>query len=439
MDVDLSTDLNALLPLVAPLIAGHTDVAIGTRLSRGLAGGPRGRSGSSSPARYNLLLRGNARGAVLGRPVRVQGDPAPRSPSSCCRWWRTPAGSSTPSCWCWPSGRGCGSTRCRWTGSTTPTRGSHIVKTATEDLAGVGRAGAAVAAAAGSPRPVRRDAPGDRAIARPRTGAGSPAAAASACRRAVHLLYAAALSRSCGRASGRRSPTRSRCCSPPSPTRRQPAAHLRRPRRGNRAGATRRRAWSSSASGWRLTSGSLWLLHAAAAGTRPRPRARGPHRREPRGDGAALPALPGVGLRRDAPDPARRRTPGGSRPRPEQLTTARPELRTDPVELRHRRPGADPRPSPPRTRSAGDKILSAGCWLLTAIAYLYNLRVRLRQRLLRGRRAGRQRELEGLLLRLLRRLELHHRRQDARPRCGCWRCPARVFGIGSWSSCSPRR
>jgi glycosyltransferase involved in cell wall biosynthesis len=34
MDVDLSTDLNALLPLVAPLLADHSDVAIGTRLHR---------------------------------------------------------------------------------------------------------------------------------------------------------------------------------------------------------------------------------------------------------------------------------------------------------------------------------------------------------------------------------------------------------------------
>src|ERR1700730_17439796 len=35
MDVDLSTDLDALLPLVAPLISGHSDVAIGSRLARG--------------------------------------------------------------------------------------------------------------------------------------------------------------------------------------------------------------------------------------------------------------------------------------------------------------------------------------------------------------------------------------------------------------------
>jgi glycosyltransferase involved in cell wall biosynthesis len=33
MDVDLSTDLTALMPLVAPLISGHSDVAIGSRLT----------------------------------------------------------------------------------------------------------------------------------------------------------------------------------------------------------------------------------------------------------------------------------------------------------------------------------------------------------------------------------------------------------------------
>src|SRR4051794_31578401 len=35
MDVDLSTDLRALLPLVAPLMSGHSDLAIGSRLARG--------------------------------------------------------------------------------------------------------------------------------------------------------------------------------------------------------------------------------------------------------------------------------------------------------------------------------------------------------------------------------------------------------------------
>src|SRR5947209_2688262 len=35
MDVDLSTDLDALLPLVAPLVSGHSQVAIGSRLAPG--------------------------------------------------------------------------------------------------------------------------------------------------------------------------------------------------------------------------------------------------------------------------------------------------------------------------------------------------------------------------------------------------------------------
>lgn len=35
MDVDLSTDLRALLPLVSPLLSGHSEVAIGTRLAPG--------------------------------------------------------------------------------------------------------------------------------------------------------------------------------------------------------------------------------------------------------------------------------------------------------------------------------------------------------------------------------------------------------------------
>jgi putative flippase GtrA len=56
MDVDLSTDLNALLPLVAPLLSGHSDLAIGTRLARGsrVVRGPKRELISRS---YNLLLR----------------------------------------------------------------------------------------------------------------------------------------------------------------------------------------------------------------------------------------------------------------------------------------------------------------------------------------------------------------------------------------------
>ncbi|MHB9852459.1 glycosyltransferase [Streptomyces krungchingensis] len=56
LDVDLSTDLSALLPLVAPLISGHSDIAIGTRLARGsrVVRGPKREVISRC---YNVLLR----------------------------------------------------------------------------------------------------------------------------------------------------------------------------------------------------------------------------------------------------------------------------------------------------------------------------------------------------------------------------------------------
>ena len=56
MDVDLSTDLDALLPLVAPLVSGHSDVAIGCRLSpaASVARAPKRELISRT---YNLLLR----------------------------------------------------------------------------------------------------------------------------------------------------------------------------------------------------------------------------------------------------------------------------------------------------------------------------------------------------------------------------------------------
>ncbi|AYA21217.1 glycosyl transferase [Streptomyces alfalfae] len=58
MDVDLSTDLNALLPLVAPLISGHSDLAIGSRLTRSsrVVRGPKREFISRA---YNLILRGS--------------------------------------------------------------------------------------------------------------------------------------------------------------------------------------------------------------------------------------------------------------------------------------------------------------------------------------------------------------------------------------------
>ena len=56
MDVDLSTDLRALLPLIAGLVSGHSDVAIGTRLARG-SRVVRGRKREFISRAYNRLLR----------------------------------------------------------------------------------------------------------------------------------------------------------------------------------------------------------------------------------------------------------------------------------------------------------------------------------------------------------------------------------------------
>jgi putative flippase GtrA len=56
MDVDLSTDLDALWPLVAPLMSGHSDVAIGSRLAQG-ARVVRGTKREVISRCYNLVLR----------------------------------------------------------------------------------------------------------------------------------------------------------------------------------------------------------------------------------------------------------------------------------------------------------------------------------------------------------------------------------------------
>ncbi len=56
MDVDLATHLDALLPLLAPLLSGHSDIAIGTRLAPG-AHVVRGAQRELLSRGYNLLVR----------------------------------------------------------------------------------------------------------------------------------------------------------------------------------------------------------------------------------------------------------------------------------------------------------------------------------------------------------------------------------------------
>jgi putative flippase GtrA len=57
MDVDLSTHLSALMPLVAPLVSGHSDIAIGSRLAAS-SRVVRGLKREVVSRGYNLLLRG---------------------------------------------------------------------------------------------------------------------------------------------------------------------------------------------------------------------------------------------------------------------------------------------------------------------------------------------------------------------------------------------
>jgi glycosyltransferase involved in cell wall biosynthesis len=62
LDVDLSTDLDAVLPLLAPLVSGHSDLAIGSRLAHGarIVRGPK----------RELISRGY--NAILSMALRVK-------------------------------------------------------------------------------------------------------------------------------------------------------------------------------------------------------------------------------------------------------------------------------------------------------------------------------------------------------------------------------
>ena len=102
----------------------------GTATSRSARGcrGRRGwcaaRSASSSPARYNLMLRTTLRARFSDAQCGFKAMRTEVRPGAAAARARHRPGSSTPSCWCWPSAAACASPRCRSTGSTTPTAGS---------------------------------------------------------------------------------------------------------------------------------------------------------------------------------------------------------------------------------------------------------------------------------------------------------------------------
>jgi glycosyltransferase involved in cell wall biosynthesis len=96
MDADLSTELNRLLPLVAPLLSGHSDLAIGTRLTQG-ARVTRGTKLEFISRAYNrlvhLALRAKFSDAQCGfNALRgdIEGELLPQ--------YATKPGSWTPSC-----------------------------------------------------------------------------------------------------------------------------------------------------------------------------------------------------------------------------------------------------------------------------------------------------------------------------------------------------
>ena len=142
MDVDLSTDLDALLPLVAPLVSGHSDIAIGSRLAPGCIRRARPEA-RVHLAGVQLLAARGVRDAGARRAVRVQGRArrrrAPAAPRDrgrrvVLRHRAAAARASTTAC---------ASTKCRSTGSTTPT----VASTSSAPRAATSRA---------SPRMVRR-------------------------------------------------------------------------------------------------------------------------------------------------------------------------------------------------------------------------------------------------------------------------------------------
>ena len=123
MDVDLSTDLRALLPLVrrcSPATATSPSAPASRRRARRAR--PQARADLARATTASCARRCGRASATRSAASRRS---APTLPAAAARWSRTRAGSSTPSCSCSRSTAGCASTRCRSTGSTTRTRASR--------------------------------------------------------------------------------------------------------------------------------------------------------------------------------------------------------------------------------------------------------------------------------------------------------------------------
>jgi len=120
MDVDLSTDLKALLPLVAPLVSGHSGLATGSRLARG-SRTKRGPKREFISRAYMLVLRLSLGVGFTDAQCGFKAVRADVAKQLLPLVGTTP-GSSTPSSSCWRSAPASGCTRCRWIGPTIRTR-----------------------------------------------------------------------------------------------------------------------------------------------------------------------------------------------------------------------------------------------------------------------------------------------------------------------------
>lgn len=249
MDVDLSTDLNALLPLVAPLISGHSDLAIGSRLARSsrVVRGPKREFISRA---YNLILRGSLQARFSDAQCgfkAIRRDVA-----------RVLLPLVEDSGWFFDTemlvlaeraGLRIHEVPVDWVDD--PDSTVHIVKTATDDLKGVWRVGRALAVGAlpwtGSPAPSATT----RATARSRACHGDWPASWSASASSAPCRPSSICSSTPDsvRSRGRRSPTRWPCSSRPSPTRPPTGASPSASAAGTGPSATRRRASSCSRSG----------------------------------------------------------------------------------------------------------------------------------------------------------------------------------------------
>ena len=325
MDVDLSTDLAALLPLVAPLLSGHCDLAIGTRLARGVAR----RARPEARAHLALLQPDPAHDAARrGSPTRSA---ASRRSAPTSRRELLPLVEDTG--WFFD----------------------------TELLVLAERAGPAHPRGAGRlgrrPRLARRhrghrDGRPPRHRARWARGlaSGRIALAAlrgrttstSAYRRGLlpqlvrfavvgvlsTLAYLAALPRCCAGRWARSGRTPPRCCSPRSATPPSTAASPSASAVAPTASATSCRVSSSSPSASTLTAGSLAVLHALAPDASRAARGERARAGQPRRHAPALPALPLVGVllrpRRLRPPTRPRPGPGRDRPKEPAMTTVTP-------------------------------------------------------------------------------------------------------------------